>query len=152
MLRRVAVFNPLVSLASDMRAIVTLILFFFFLLIRSGNSHEIISDSYRPAISFMQHHDLQGLKAKSHTSTQHHLSSSKSNSHQGSDEHHVLGDENEDKQSLDHLQLQMAMFAAFVCFTFIVLQFGHKSDALPGLSFCRNYNTPLYLTKRSLLI
>lgn len=135
-----------------MRAIITLILFFFFLLIRSGNSHEVMSDSYRPAISFMQHHDAQDLKVKSQTSTQQQLSSSKSNTHQGADEHHVLGDENEDSYSLTDLQLQMAMFASLVCFTFIVFQFGRKSDALPQTSFSLNYNTPLYLTKRSLLI
>ena len=135
-----------------MRAIVTFILFFFFLLIRSGNSHELMTNSYRPAISFMQQHNVQDLKVKSNSSIQQVISSSKTNGHNTVDGHLLYTNESEDLQSANDFQLQMALFATLVCFTFVFIQVGRKAEELPRLSYQLSYKTPLYLTKRALLI
>ncbi|MVZ65118.1 hypothetical protein GQF61_04585 [Sphingobacterium sp. DK4209] len=135
-----------------MKAVITFILFFFFLLIRSGNSHELMTDSYRPAISFMQQHNVQDLKVKSNTSVQQAISSSKTNGHNTVDEHLLYTNENEDLQSANDFQMQMALFATLVCFTFVFVQVGRKAEELPRFSYQLSYDTPLYLTKRALLI
>lgn len=47
-----------------MKAVIIILCFIVFLLIRSGNSHAVLNESDRPAISFMYQHNEANLKDK----------------------------------------------------------------------------------------
>lgn len=50
--------------ALEMKAVITILCFIGFLLIRSGNSHAVLNESDRPVISFMYQHNETNLKDK----------------------------------------------------------------------------------------
>ncbi|WP_104381976.1 hypothetical protein [Sphingobacterium sp. HMA12] len=54
-----------------MKAVITILCFIAFLLIRSGNSHAVLNESDRPAISFMYQHNEANLKDKITSLTSH---------------------------------------------------------------------------------
>lgn len=47
-----------------MKAVITILCFIVFLLIRSGNSHAVLNESDRPVVSFMYQHNEANLKEK----------------------------------------------------------------------------------------
>ena len=134
-----------------MKTIVTFVLFFFFLLIRSGNSHEVINHSDRPAISFMenlagsispaQQHEFQKLK---YTQTN-------SNGLGGHAEHILLEQESEDFQLWKDYHLQMAFYSCLIAFSFLLF-FPKKTHQKSTDFILDNNPNPIFISQRSLRI
>lgn len=134
-----------------MKQLITIILFLGFLLIRSGNSHELINYSDRPTISFMDqqnhiHHTNQIHFSSEYHYTQQHGSGSTNNNDQV-----VMDHDMEDFQMWKDYHLQMALFAGIICFYFLRL----LPDSLPQRLAIHKHlqqTQPIFISQRSLRI
>ena len=152
MLKPFYFFFPAPIFGLEMKAMITFILFFFFLLIRSGNSHEVINYSDRPAISFMEgpgsqvnlHQDIN-LSSFQFAPLKH------GGFHSGTGQD-LYESESEDFQAWHDYQLQMLFYASLICFSFLLFRVGHKAEPLPMAVQQDIEAAPLYLSQRSLLI
>ncbi len=132
-----------------MKSITIFLLFFFFLIIRSGNSHEVINYSDRPAISFMESHSVNDFKAKpTHDQDQ---TFSKSSSTGINGDYVIFEQESEDFQLWKDYHLQMVFYSCLIAFTFYV--FSLSTSVRRYFSFLiDNNSSPLFITQRSLRI
>ena len=134
-----------------MRTIITLTLFFMFLLIRSGNSHEVVNHSDRPAISFMENHSSISQNVKSNDFQFPKFTKAHSNGIGSHGEQIFLSQDSEDFQLWKDYHLQMAFYACLIAFTFL-LYFSKKagrawSEIIPDL-----HPNPIIISQRSLRI
>lgn len=134
-----------------MKAIITFVLFFLFLLIRSGNSHEVINHSDRPAISFMENHVLNISTQSKHDSQQSIFSQANSNGTGSHSNHILLEQESEDFQLWKDYHLQMAFYACLIAFTFLML-LPKNSVRRPNAYILNNNSNPIFISQRSLRI
>ena len=134
-----------------MRTILTLILFFTFLLIRSGNSHEVVNHSDRPAISFMENHSVISKIDKPNDFQFAVFSKSNSNGVGGLGEQIILSQDSEDFQLWKDYHLQMAFYSCLIAFTFLLIL--PKSSNPKSLAiFLDNNPNPIFISQGSLRI
>ncbi|SEG61941.1 hypothetical protein SAMN05421877_1115 [Sphingobacterium lactis] len=126
-------------------------LFFAFLLIRSGNSHEVINSSTRPAISFMENHLHHDLKLDQRQDQQILVSSASSHGAHGGDHVIISEQEAEDFQLWKDYHLSMAFYACLIAFTFLVFGTQRWVPALVDRAHLKAGN-PLFISLRSLRI
>ncbi len=130
-----------------MKIFFTLALFVLFLLIRSGNSHEVIIHSDRPAISAMQHRAYHTLSTDA--SSSHHLKFKKKGPSNRAEI--LMEKDSDDFQSWEDYQLQMAFFACLTVFTFFLIFWRKTLQNLNVYLFDNNPN-PIFISQRSLRI
>ena len=134
-----------------MRTIITLTLFFMFLLVRSGNSHEVVNHTDRPTISFMENHSVISDNDKSNDFHSVKFSRANSNGMGGHEDQIVMAQDSEDFQLWKDYQLQMAFYSCLIAFTFLLV-LPKLSDRRPiGFIFNNNSN-PIFISQRSLRI
>lgn len=134
-----------------MKTIVTFVLFFFFLLIRSGNSHEVINYSDRPSISFMEHFTGSADQAQQHEFQKLKYTQTNSNGLGGHPEHILLEQESEDFQLWKDYHLQMAFYSCLIAFCFFVFFPKNTHQNTRDLILDNNPN-PIFISLRSLRI
>ncbi|OYD42938.1 hypothetical protein CHU00_16625 [Sphingobacterium cellulitidis] len=133
-----------------MKAIITFVLFFFFLMIRSGNSHEVINYSDRPTISFMEH-QMGLLEKQSHPTQKLVLTQTNASGLVGHAEQILLEQESEDFQLWKDYQLQMAFFSCLIAFTFLLFFPNRSQNKTPDFIIDNNPN-PIFISLRTLRI
>ena len=131
-----------------MITIVTFVLFFFFLLIRSGNSHEVINYSDRPTISFMEH-QMGLLEKQSHPTQKLVFTQTNASGLAGHAEHILLEQESEDFQLWKDYHLQMAFYSCLIAFCFFVFFPKNTHQNTRDLILDNNPN-PIFISQRSI--
>lgn len=135
-----------------MRTAVIFVLFFFFLLIRSGNSHTVTIGSDRPAISSMYSQTVSDLKAKVAISNRQYLDSSAGKKMSRDDEFVYDEQDVERFHSLRHFHMQIACVAVLFCLYMVRVLLCKISTESPNTHLFAHLSSQKYISLRSLRI
>jgi len=122
-----------------------------FLIIRSGNSHELVNHSDRPAISYMENQVANSQNVNSNDFLKLKYSQANSNGLGGHGNHIVLEQESEDFQLWKDYYHQMVFFSCLIAFTFLLF-FPNKGNQKPIDFILDNNPNPIFISQRSLRI